>query len=90
MYQPAHGVNYLPARKILTYFGIITLLLSLLTIVVAVKCIANFNKGLKIHINSNRLAQGLLEDYEMEMSESRNLTSVQREECWTNNVGHHR
>ncbi|PMD43066.1 hypothetical protein L207DRAFT_484175 [Hyaloscypha variabilis F] len=80
MYQPSHAPDYLPARKILTYFGVITLLLSFLIIVVAVKCIANFNKGLKIHINSNRLARGLLEDYEMEMSESRNLTSVQREE----------
>ncbi|KAE9367451.1 hypothetical protein N431DRAFT_444589 [Stipitochalara longipes BDJ] len=71
-------------------FWRITLLLSFLTIVVAVKCIANFTKGLKIHINSSGLVQGLLEDYEMEMSESRNLTSVQRDEYWTNNEGHQR
>jgi len=54
-------------RRTLSFFSIITIIFSLVTVRVAIKCIANFNKGLKIHITSNMLAQKLLEDYEMEM-----------------------
>lgn len=42
--------DYLPARKSLTSFAVITLLLVLATIVVACMCTHNFGKGLKPHI----------------------------------------
>jgi hypothetical protein len=67
MYQASHEALYLPARRILSFFGTITLMLSLVTIAVTVRCMTNFNKGLKIHVTSDRLARTLLEDYEMEM-----------------------
>lgn len=43
--------DYKPARRSLTTFAIITLLLLLVTIVYALICTANFNKGLKPHIS---------------------------------------
>jgi hypothetical protein len=42
--------NYLPARRTLTVFAVITIMLLVVTIVVAVWCTLNFNKGLKPHI----------------------------------------
>jgi hypothetical protein len=67
MYQSRHETTYLPAREILSFFGTFTLMFSLVTIAVTVKCMTNFNKGLKIHVTSDRLARTLLEDYEIEM-----------------------
>jgi hypothetical protein len=69
MYQVPSESKYRPARKGLTYFGSLTIILSLVTIGLAVKCLMNFGKGLKIHINSQRLKLGLLEDEDMELSE---------------------
>jgi hypothetical protein len=43
-------LDYLPARKSLTSFAVITILLVLATIIVACMCTHNFNKGLKPHI----------------------------------------
>ena len=55
MYQPAKRDNYLPVRKNLTSFAVITILLLLLTIVNACVCMANFNKGLKPHIFKRKI-----------------------------------
>ncbi|KKK22399.1 hypothetical protein P175DRAFT_0508024 [Aspergillus ochraceoroseus IBT 24754] len=54
MYQPATANNYMPARRSLTFFAIITLILIVLTIVNACMCMHNFNKGLKPHINKKK------------------------------------
>ncbi|XPS79858.1 hypothetical protein M3J09_011829 [Ascochyta lentis] len=43
--------DYKPARKSLTAFAILTILLLLFTIVIACICTHNFNKGLKPHVN---------------------------------------
>jgi NADH:ubiquinone oxidoreductase subunit 6 (subunit J) len=43
--------DYKPARKSLTAFAILTILLLICTIVTACLCTHNFNKGLKPHIN---------------------------------------
>lgn len=68
MYRAAgSGQTYAPARKSLTFFAIMTIVLSVVTIGLAIKCMLNFNKGLKVHINSRRVAQSLLEDHEMEL-----------------------
>lgn len=46
--------QYAPARRQLTVFAVITLLLLIVTIVIAIWCTHNFNKGLKPHIQGNR------------------------------------
>lgn len=43
--------DYKPARKSLTAFAVLTILLLLITIVTACMCTHNFNKGLKPHVN---------------------------------------
>lgn len=47
--------DYKPARKSLTSFAALTILLLLFTIVVACICTHNFNKGLKQHVNSKKV-----------------------------------
>jgi hypothetical protein len=47
IYQPAHFQQYLPVRTSLTIFGVLTLILIILTIGNASACMANFGKGLK-------------------------------------------
>lgn len=42
--------DYRPARRSLTTFAVITVLLLLVTIAYAIVCTVNFNKGLKPHI----------------------------------------
>ncbi|KUJ10469.1 uncharacterized protein LY89DRAFT_710737 [Mollisia scopiformis] len=69
IYQPSHAESYLPVRKNVSSFGFLTIMLSVVTIGVAIKCMANFNKGLKGHITNQRLAWKLLEDHEIEMME---------------------
>src|SRR5215472_3836137 len=46
-------VDYLPARKTLTVFAVITIILLLITIYVAICCTLNFGKGLKPHVERN-------------------------------------
>lgn len=48
----ARQEDYKPARKSLTAFALLTILLLLVTIVTACVCTHNFNKGLKPHVNS--------------------------------------
>ena len=50
MYQPQTYQEYLPARRSLTFFAVITLLLIVLTIINACICMHNFHKGLKQHV----------------------------------------
>jgi NADH:ubiquinone oxidoreductase subunit 6 (subunit J) len=47
--------DYKPARKSLTSFAALTILLLLFTIVVACICTHNFNKGLKQHVNNKKV-----------------------------------
>jgi hypothetical protein len=42
--------DYLPARRTLTSFAALTILLLIMTIVIACWCTHNFGKGLKPHI----------------------------------------
>lgn len=48
-------IEYLPARKALTVFAVITILLLVATIITACVCTRNFNKGLKPHIQKRKL-----------------------------------
>ncbi|KAL4785327.1 hypothetical protein BJX76DRAFT_184110 [Aspergillus varians] len=54
MYQPENQNDYMPARRSLTFFAIITLLLIVMTIINACICMHNFHKGLKPHINKKK------------------------------------
>jgi hypothetical protein len=55
IYQPSHQAAYLPARKELTTFAVLTIILILMTIANACMCARNFDKGLKPYINSRKL-----------------------------------
>lgn len=55
MYQPSRAKTYLPARRSLTSFAVITILLIVCTIINAVLCMANFGKGLKPHIQKRQM-----------------------------------
>lgn len=46
--------DYKPARKSLTSFAVLTILLLLVTIVIACMCTHNFNKGLKPHLTGKK------------------------------------
>ena len=52
----ARQEDYEPARKSLTSFAVLTILLLLVTIIVACMCTHNFNKGLKNHIGGKKAA----------------------------------
>ncbi|KAI9374822.1 hypothetical protein BJX61DRAFT_245386 [Aspergillus egyptiacus] len=54
MYQPVTANSYMPARRSLTFFAIITIVLIVITIVNACMCMHNFHKGLKPHINKKK------------------------------------
>lgn len=55
MYQPEREKPYVPVRKSLTTFAVITIILIIITIVNAVMCALNFRKGLKPYIASRKL-----------------------------------
>ena len=55
MYQKGHAIFYLPARKNLTSFAVITIILIVLTIINASVCMANFDKGLKQHVMKRKI-----------------------------------
>lgn len=55
MYQKSHEQNYIPVRKSLTSFAVITIVLIVLTIINACVCTANFDKGLKPHIMKRKV-----------------------------------
>ncbi|KAL3423451.1 hypothetical protein PVAG01_05197 [Phlyctema vagabunda] len=56
MYQPSREKNYLPVRRNLTSFAVITIILIVLTIANASVCTANFDKGLKPHIMKRKIS----------------------------------
>lgn len=55
MYQPSKAPDYLPVRKNLTSFAVLTIILIVLTIINACVCMANFDKGLKPHILKRKI-----------------------------------
>jgi ABC-type glycerol-3-phosphate transport system permease component len=54
MYDSSMADQYLPARHSLTTFAVLTILLLIVTIVTAVLCMMNFNKGLKPHVQRRK------------------------------------
>jgi len=50
MYQPSQAWKYISGRRPLTTFAVITLILIVCTIINAIVCTLNFNKGLKEHV----------------------------------------
>lgn len=59
--------DYLPARRSLTTFAVITIALLLVTIVVACQCTHNFNKGLKPHLVKRKVPDLDEQKYTTEM-----------------------
>lgn len=55
MYEPSHRKSYQAARRDLTSFAVITIVLILCTITNAVICTYNFGRGLKPHVASRKL-----------------------------------
>lgn len=53
--DPERIEDYLPARRMLTTFAILTILLLVTTIVIACMCTHNFNKGLKPHVTNRKV-----------------------------------
>jgi hypothetical protein len=66
MYSRGWEQPYLPARKELTAFAVLTIILILVTIIYACICAHNYNKGLKPYVNKPRH----IEDDEKPMSGS--------------------
>jgi hypothetical protein len=58
MYSRARRAAYLPARKSLTFFAVITIVLLVLTIINACVCTHNFGKGLKRYISRKKSTSG--------------------------------
>ena len=54
MYDPHHRDAYLPARKELTTFAVLTLILIVMTIINACMCANNFNRGLKPYVTRRK------------------------------------
>lgn len=50
--------DYRPARKSLTSFAVLTILLVIITIITACVCTHNFNKGLKPFVNEKSVGRG--------------------------------
>ncbi|KAL7271878.1 hypothetical protein RUND412_005333 [Rhizina undulata] len=55
MYQQPYAESYKPARRSLTTFAVITIILICLTIFNAITCMMNFDKGLKPHISKRKV-----------------------------------
>jgi hypothetical protein len=49
--------DYLPARRTLTSFAVITILLMVITITIACWCMANYGKGLKQYVHGKSRRQ---------------------------------
>ena len=71
MYQPRTKKTFLPVRKSLTTFAVITILLIIATIANALMCTMNFGRGLKPHITGRKLES---EDEKTNMTEMPNLS----------------
>lgn len=62
MYTPSREEPYLPARKELTTFAVLTILLLVCTIIVACLCAHNYGKGLMPYVRSQRSQKGNAQD----------------------------
>ena len=72
MYQhTTRAQRYIPARKTLTSFAVITIVLIVLTIVNAIVCASNFRRGLKPYIVNRKVES---EDEKQNMMEMPNLS----------------
>lgn len=69
MYQPAKAMDYLPVRKSLTSFAVITIILIILTITNAIMCTMNFDKGLKPYIMKRKIGGEEAAEKENNMTE---------------------
>jgi len=69
IYQQAHYLQYLPVRTSLTIFGVLTLILIILTIGNASACMANFGKGLKPFVLRGKIGASEEEKSDFRMSE---------------------
>lgn len=54
IYDASQVQYYMPVRKSLTAFAVLTIILIILTIINAMVCMFNFGAGLKNHLNSAR------------------------------------
>lgn len=70
MYQFPYSEEYKPVRKNLTSFAVITLILIVLTIVNAIMCSINFNKGLKQHVSKRKILSEEDKVDQIDLSES--------------------
>lgn len=70
MYHGRKVQTYIPVRRPLTTFAVITVILIVLTIANAIACTLNFNKGLKPHIARRKVES---EDEKGYMTEMPNL-----------------
>ncbi|OJJ43147.1 hypothetical protein ASPZODRAFT_146437 [Penicilliopsis zonata CBS 506.65] len=82
MYTPLYSRHYSSAILNLTLFGVLALLLSVITIVIMVMCLMNFDKGLKPYIANSRKVREL-EELEMELEPLSAYSSGQYEEIQT-------
>lgn len=67
MYYGDKVQTYIPVRKSLTTFAVITVILIILTIGLAISCMLNFNKGLKPHIVNRKVESEEEKGYMTEM-----------------------
>ena len=68
MYQKSQrAAAYLPVRKSLTTFAVITIVLIIITIVNAIMCAINFRKGLKPYIANRKVESEEEKPHMMEM-----------------------
>jgi hypothetical protein len=68
IYQGGRTADYAPVKTSLTIFGVITLILIVLTIVNACICMANFGKGLQPFILQRRFGGDAEEKADYQMS----------------------
>lgn len=54
IYDPSQSKAYMPVRKSLTAFAVLTIILIILTIINALVCLFNFDHGLKQHLQTAR------------------------------------
>jgi hypothetical protein len=52
MFSPSKEQMYIPARKSMTTFAVITVILLVLTIVIACMCMYNFDRGLAQYVDT--------------------------------------
>jgi len=67
MYYGPKVPTYIPVRKSLTTFAVITVILIVSTIGLAISCMLNFNKGLKPHIARRKVESEEEKGYMTEM-----------------------